>query len=648
MIRPPFRSWLSLMALLWGGTSLANETGDLATLSIEELLRTEVSSVLKVDGALAEAPAAISVLSREDIVRAGVQTLPDALRLVPGMNVAQIDGNKWAISARGFNGFFSTKLLVLVDGRSIYNSVYSGVFWDAADIPLDNIARIEVVRGPGATLWGVNAVNGVINIVTRNARQTQGGSASVSYGNMDRGTANLRWGDTNDNGVAWRVYSRSRSRDDQPLVGSSTGAGDTTENRLVGFRADSPVTDRDNWMLTGEAYEGRSGGAPAPQATTTRQHGEHLLGRALIHLEGDARLQIQSYIDHSWRKEVESGSVLDETKLDLDLQHIWGLSPQHRLISGGGIRQTRLSTTGSTNPANRLSFIPAASRQNITNLFIQDEWSLIPDQFKLVIGSKYEYSNTGGGAWQPSLRGIWTPNPLHTFWAAASRAVRSPNLMETSIRFTGILDSSNIPKTIRGNPSFSSERMNSLEAGWRAQLSPTLIADLALYHNQYPRLQTGEADAGGVLTYLNNAAGYVRGLELALDWQAAQQWQLRGGITLRNEALHYTEPPSPVGALIAFANSAPQRQGFLRSRWDFGHRETLDLTWRTAAAIPAKGVPGYGSFDLRWARPLSQRSELALTARNLGGPNRREFGDQPFFIETQIRREVFATLRFDF
>ena len=619
-----------------------NLASHLAGLPMEELLRTEVSSVLKHSSELVNSPAATTVLRREDILRLGATTLPDLLRVVPGLHVAQIDGNKWGVSARGFNGFFGGKLLVLVDGRSIYNSIYSGVFWDASDVPLDNIARIEIVRGPGAALWGANAVNGVINIVTRSAHETQGGQATVSTGNVDQGSASLRWGSITEDGAAWRLYSQSRHRAAQSAVVGNGNPGDSTRADRVGFRADG-APGGNTWMLTGEAYAGQSGGAANPLSTSNDISGQHLLGRINRRLDSGSTLQVQAYLDHSWRREPSSGSVLEETVADLDLQHTVELTPAHRLLWGGGWRQYRFDSVGSA----KLSFTPGNSIKNIANLFIQDEWTVLPDTLQIIAGARLEQVPNHQAELQPNLRAVWQAAPRHTLWAGTASAVRSPNQVDTAIRYTGAgLD---LPPggASLGNPNFKPERLTSLEAGWRVQLAPTLSSDLAIYRNRYRDLQTLEFDGVANLIYYNHAQGSTRGLEWALDWQAADNWQLRGGLTLYREDLEFSTTPTGPG-IISFQGGFPKHQLFLRSLWDVAPGQRFDVTWRGVGAMAERGVPGYGTFDLRWSLKLAPRTELSLIGRNLGGPLHREFGDQPFFQETRMRRDVSVMLSWGF
>ncbi|HJW26382.1 MAG TPA: TonB-dependent receptor [Rhodocyclaceae bacterium] len=614
----------------------------LLNLSLESLLDTEVSSVLKHASGLADAPAAVTVLRREDIERLGATTLPDLLRVVPGLAVAQVDGNKWAIGSRGFNGFFGSKLLVLIDGRSIYNSTFAGVFWDAYDIPFDNIARIEVIRGPAGVLWGSNAVNGVINIVTRSAQETQGGRVEVGAGNVERHLADLRYG-AESTGAAWRVYARSRDRDEQKSA-VGVAPGDTTRAERVGFRADSNHPGPTAWMLTGDAYQGRSGGAPYPQPTTDDLHGEHLLGRLTHRLSSDSSLQFQAYYDHGWRKDLAVGSVLDEKVLDLDLLHDIQASPSHRLTWGTGWRQYRFDSDGSA----KLAFVPSSRITTVSNLFVQDEWSLLPRELVVVGGLRAENLPDHGLQWQPNLRVAWTPTSRHTLWAASGKAVRAPNKVDTALRYCGPLGTSSacLPggggaPPAYGNPDFLPERVVSLEAGWRTRLSAHLSSDFAIYENRYRRLETIEiAPTFTNLTYYNHAKGTTQGLEWALDWQAADTWQLRGGITLYKERLVFAELPAQPSPIISFHDSFPNRQAFLRSLWDVAPNHRLDVTLRGAGPLWHRGVPGYGTADVRWTWRYDKGLQFSLIGRNLGGPEHRELGDQPFFQETVLRREL--------
>ena len=647
----PFAPGLLALGLfaLWPPCLHAHEEPDtLAGQSIEALLGTEVSSVLKHASGLADAPAAITVLRREDIERLGATTLPDVLRTVPGLAVAQIDGNKWAIGARGLNGFFSSKLLVLIDGRSIYNSTFAGVFWDAHDIPLNHIARIEVIRGPAGVLWGSNAVNGIINIVTRPAQETAGGRLTVAAGNVERWSTDLRFGASSES-AAWRVYARHREREDwQP------GAGDSVRAERVGFRADSHPGST-SWMLAGDAYQGRSGGAPYPQATTDDIKGEHILGRLIHRLSGASTLQLQAYYDHAWRRDLGVGSVLDEEVVDFELQHNMALSPEHRITWGSGVRQYRFNSTGSA----KLAFVPGQRTTTVSNLFLQHEWRLLPRELLVVTGLRTESLPDQGPQWQPNLRAVWTPTPRHALWAAYGKAVRAPNKVETAIRYCGPLGSNaacvpppgsggNVPPVF-GNPSFGPEKVASLEAGWRARLSSNLASDIAIYRNRYQRLETIELAPGlRNFSYYNHGRGSTTGLEWALDWQAADYWQLRGGLTFYRERLELEQAPATPGSLISFSHAFPNRQAFLRSLWDITPRHRLDLTLRGVGPMAQRGVSGYGTADFRWTWRYARGQEFSLIGRNLGGPGHREIADQPFFLESRARREVFGSVAVNF
>lgn len=606
------------------------------TMPVEDLLNIEVTSVLKHNSELSDAPAAITVIRREDMERLAATNLVDLLRVVPGLQVAQIDGNKWAISTRGFNGFFSGKLLVLVDGRSVYNSIYSGVFWDVQDIPFDTIDRIEVIRGPGAALWGANAVNGVINIVTRSAQQTANTYVSTSWGNLDQGSGVLRWGHQFDDGAAVRLYTQYRNRGQMELV-SGASPGDTTRNTRVGFRADSAQA-ANQWMISGDLYTGESGGAPYPNATTQDMRGHHLLTRITEHLGEGSSLQLLAYVDHAWRRELVTGSTLEQNVFNLDVQHTLDLISGHRIVWGGGWRQYRFESQGSP----KLAFVPPNSTRTVSHLFFQDEWFLVPDQLTLVAGTRLEADSHRPLEWQPNLRLIWTPGSRQTFWTSLAQATRAPNLYETTMRYEG---SGKIFDRVHGNPSFQPERELSLEAGWRVRLSSNLSSDLAIYQTRYRHLQTIQFDQdntvpGYPLSYFSAGKGMTHGLEWALDWQATNNWQLRSGLTFYGEKFGYETTPT-AGASISYQGSFPNRQAFLRSLWDMGQRQRLDVTWR---GVSAGLVPGYGTFDARWSWRFGNKSDLSIIGRNLTGPLHREYSRQPFFQETWISRELQAQI----
>jgi iron complex outermembrane recepter protein len=618
--------------------SSAQETDEapLEQLSLEELLHTEVSSVLKHASDLTDAPAATTVIRREDIERSAATSLPDLLRTVPGLAVARIDGNRWAISARGFNGFFGSKLLIMIDGRSIYNSIYSGIFWDANDIPLDNISRIEIVRGPVAALWGSNAINGVINIVTRSAQETVGGNAEMLVGSRERLRSTVRGGGHGE-GSAWRVYVQS-GRSGETELASGNKAGDTAYTDRVGFRADS-APDLDSWMLTGEAYEGKSGGAPYPEPTDTRQNGYHLLGRRIWQLDGSAQLQLQTYFDHAWRQELANDSVLRQDVYDIEAQYSDDIADSHHLSLGSGWRQYSFTS----NSSSKLAFVPGDVTQQIANVFVQDEWSLRPN-LQLISALRLETIPRQGVAWQPSLRAVWTVSPRNTLWTAASRAVRSTNMVETRIHFTGPGVGGT---TAIGNLDFEPEEAESLEAGWRSRLSARVNSDLSLYTSRHRLLQTIEPISANEVSYFNHGRGNTAGLEWALDYQANDIWQLRGGLTLYRESLSFSEAV-PAGSLISFQSAFPSRQLFVRSLWDLGNHEHFDITLRGVGPMHARGVTGYGAVDLSWGmRPLRNLG-VTFNVRNLFSPKHVELADQPYFLETIVEPEaaVVCTVNF--
>lgn len=617
----------------------ADETS-LENLPLESLLQTEVTSVLRHASALADTPAAMTVLRREDIAQLGAQTLPDLLRTVPGLHVAQIDNNRWAVAARGFNGFFGSKLLVLIDGRSIYNAVFSGVFWDAYDIPLENIDRIEVIKGPGAAMWGSNAVNGIINIVTQSAHDTAGTQLGLSTGSSQRYRASARIGESGEQG-AWRVYAQQQARRASLAQPGRDNPADDSRGVRAGFRADSPLGQHQQWMLNGEVYDAYSGGPAYPLSTSNNLNGYHLLGRYGETHAGQS-WQVQSYLDHSWRQEPAIGSVLQQDMLDLDAQQMLELNDRHKLTWGGGWRQYRFQSTNS----NKLAFVPAQSDRSIGNLFVQDEITLLPRTLEAVLGLRAEQSSGKPLEWLPSLRLLWHPAAQHTLWFASGRAIRAANLVDTQLRFNGPGFSQ--PATqINGNPEARPERVESLELGWRGQFSDRLGSDLALYQNHYRDLQSISINSSNTaLSYYNQAYGITQGLEWALDYQVNNNWQLRGGYTLYREDLKLTSE-APANTWIAYRNSFPTRQLFLRSLWELSPAQRLDVTVRAVSPI-RDGVSGYVTSDWRWSTRLRRQLDFNLIGRNLGGPKHREMGDQPYFLETRVQPEILANLIWHF
>ncbi len=472
----------------------------LKSLSIEELLQTEVTSVSKKSEQLFDTAAAVFVITEEDIKRAGVRTIPDALRMVPGLQVAHINGSTFAITARGFNEWFSNKLLVLVDGRSVYTPLFSGVYWDVQDTVLEDIDRIEVIRGPGATMWGANAVNGVINIITKHSKETQGGMIVAGAGTIEKPLLTARYGGKAGHDGTYRVYAKGVKRDsfDQP---DGIDGSDEWENVRAGFRMDLPLSPRDNLTVQGESYAGenefdlRLSGFLTPPFTRQSHEeqdykGGHLITTWQRQISSLSDIEVKCYYDYSFRDQI----VIEERRdtINLDFKHHLKLPPNHEVVWGLGYRWTEDDTDRSTN----LWMDPDSRSDQVWSAFVQDDIMLYPDKVWLTLGSKFEHNDYSGFELQPNARLRWKPTPKHTVWGSVSRAVRTPSRSDHDIRVN--LASIDIPFAgltvlrITGDEDFDSEELTAYEAGARWQTNENLSFDLAVFYNVYDNLRIVE------------------------------------------------------------------------------------------------------------------------------------------------------------
>ena len=595
--RSPARLSLgSLAALLfmtvngWASSSV----NDMTNLSLEDLMRVEVTSVSKKGEQVSDAPAAVFVISQEDIRRSGVTNIPDALRMVPGVEVARIDANKWAVTARGFNSRFATKLLVLMDGRSVYSPAFSGVWWDVQDTLLEDIDRIEVIRGPGATLWGANAVNGVINIITKKAGETQGGLVTVGAGTEERGFGSVRYGLKLGEKTDVRAYAKYFNRDGS-VTRSGTETPDDWEQFRTGFRLDHEPTSQNNFTLQGDYYRGKSGSTydfptlTAPFSSSIQEKadlsGGNLLGRWNHVFSNDSALSLQAYYDRTERQDLLTAE--DRDTVDFDLQHRFKWVGGQEIVWGLGYRVTR----DGFNKVNQLRTIDPSSRTDqLFSSFIQDDITLIEDKFRWVIGSKFEHNDYTGYEVQPNTRLIWTPSKDQSVWGAVSRSVRTPSRAEHNVSTNVAVippgqaqNPSPLPilVQVRGSSNFQSEELIAYELGYRLRPIDRLTFDLAGYYNRYSNLRSTNdlpntppslvSNAGSpyllsTLDLNNSLNADIYGVELALEWQPLDWWRIKGSYTYAEIKIDQLDvnrssksKPAPQSILAAFQHESGKR-----------------------------------------------------------------------------------------
>lgn len=644
---------------------------DVTTLSMEDLMNMQVTSVSKRTQKVADAAAAVFVISQEDIRRSGATSIPEALRLVPGLEVARIDENKWAIASRGFNGRFDNKLLVLIDGRSVYTPLFSGVYWNVQDVLLEDIDRIEVIRGPGATLWGANAVNGVINIISKKAKDTQSGVVTAGAGTEERGSGGVRYGSKIGN-TSYRAYGKYFNWGPSQYPSGMT-AHDGWDALRGGFRADWTPAGANSLTLQGDIYHSKYGetltvpSLNAPYSSTFPNNGNYsggnILGRWNHSSEGSS-MSLQMYYDNTTIAD-NSLFVDHENIFDMDFQHGFHVGDSQQFVWGLGYRSIRDRNDSSFS----VSLQPNQLTLNHFSAFLQDEISLVNNRLRLTFGSKFEHNDFTGFEVQPNARLLWTLTPNQSVWTAVSRAVRTPALTEEGLR----LNSAVIPPTTPTNPTpfpavvtvfgshqFLSEDLLAYELGYRVQVTGSLSADVATFYNNYSNLRTAEPGAPFIegtpaptdivipFVAANKMSGGTYGIELFADWRIVPKWRLVGSysylqmnIKKNSDSLDPTND-SPNG-------SSPRHQWYLRSSIDLPKHFEHDTTLRFVDHLPSLNIPSYYSLDahLGW-RPMSL-IEFSIGGQNLLDNQHLEF--IPDFINTaptEVKRTVYGSLTFKF
>ena len=603
------------------------EPQDLKKLSFEELMDLEVTTLSRKEERVNRAAAAVYVITGEEIRRSGASSIPEALRLAPGVEVARVNAQNWAISIRGFNGETANKLLVLIDGRSVYTPLFSGVFWDAQDVLLEHVDRIEVIAGPGGALWGANAVNGVINIITKGAADTQGGYVEAGGGDEQQFLGATSYGGRLGNGAWMRGYAKRFE------VGPSAraGGGEATDDwrrAQGGFRLDH-VRDGDTLTLQSDLYDGETAGA-------TNLSGGNLLGRWSRRLGGSGDLQVQAYYDRT-KRAIPSAFTEERDTLDLDLQHRLASRGRHDVIWGLGYRVTEDEVDNST----FISFRPESRRDELASAFFQDEITLLGDRLYLTLGSKFEHNDYTGFEAQPSARLAYYPSERQTLWAAVSRAVRTPSRLDSDLVLSATVAIPEIPVPVvievRGDEDFDSEELIAWEAGYRIEISETLFLDLAAFYNEYDELQSQEPETPVFVPdplsphillpnrLANGLEGETLGGSVLANWAPREGWRLEMSYShlefdLRNVA--GSLDPSTAGSL---AGSSPEHMASLHSYLDLTSDAELFLGIRYVDDLPVQGVESYVGLDLRVAWRPRPALGISVTGRDLLDDEHSEF-----------------------
>jgi len=602
---------------------------DLAKLPLNELFNVEVTSVSKRPQKLSETASAIQVLTADDIRRSGATHLADVLRIAANVEVQQVVSYGWVVSTRGFDALFSNKLLVMIDGRTIYTPLDAGVIWDAQGVLLEDIDRIEIISGPGGTLWGANAVNGVINIITKSAHETRGTYISGGGGSFVKDAGEARIGGGLGAKSAFRVYGQRFDRNGMVLPDGDEGmnAWNTTRG---GFRMDGDPEARTRWTLQGDAYLGRESSSPLGTSTID---GQNVLGHWSRSLGAGSAFDVQLYADRTWRRDLP-GAITDQLETyDANLQHRLPLGSRQTVLWGAGYRLMVDETPPST-PI--VGFVPVERHMELVSAFLQDEFTLVPERLTFTIGSKLENGAYTSWEAQPSARLTWTPTERQTIWSAVSRALRAPSRIDVDYHIP-----TTPPYLIAGGPDFHSEKVDAYELGYRAEPFQALAVSLAGFYNKYDDLYSVEQEsppAAFPYTIQNGAAGQTWGAEFSGVYRPAEWWRMRGGYTWIRKDLWSRPGHDVLNSVLASLGNDPNDQAVLQSMIDVSSHWRWDVTGRYVDRLPNPGIPSYIGLDSRLAWTVG-RWEISTVGQNLIAPQHSEFSEAQ-----QVPRSVFGRL----
>jgi iron complex outermembrane receptor protein len=656
--------------MVWAATARVPEaiaqqssgSRDLGDLSIEELMNESVTSVSKREQKLSQAAAALFVINQEDIRRSGALNIPDLLRMVPGLDVAQINANTWAISARGFNHQFSDKLLVLIDGRAVYTPTNGGVNWDTQDVPLEDIERIEVIRGPGATVWGANAVNGVINLITKQAKDTQGVLATAGGGTQEQAFGTAQYGGKIGEDASYRVFTKYHDHNDLPdLTGRDTNDG--WHLLHGGFRVDGSLSRNDSLTAQGDIYSGSEGAliehitsiSPPVNEEVQRRadlSGGNILGRWNHVLANGSDTTVQVYFDRYIR--LGPSTFEARNTADFDFQQHRRLGSRQDLVWGAGYRRSADQIGGTIDG----TFVPAERTMQLFSAFVQDEITLAPERVFLTLGTKLEHNAFTGFELEPSIRMSWTPSARDTVWAAVAEAARTPARNEANgdfniVAFT-LPNGAPAELGLVGNPRQETEHLLATDLGYRVQAGSRVSVDLSMFYNRYRELRTLEPGAPFLetdpvphldipLVFSNQMHGTTEGLEVSAHFKVTDRWTLSPGYALLHMSL-LTEPGSQ--DTITAANtegSNPRHQAQLRSSLTLPRGFAWDTNIYFVDRLPAQQVPSYTRLDMRFSWRPVERLELSVVGQNLLQDLHVESHDIVTSVEpTQVKRSVYA------
>ncbi len=638
-----------ILVLLEVSIAKANDADldKLSSLSFSDL-KNVVTSVSKRPEEAFTAPAAVYVITQEDIKHSGLRTIPEILRMAPGLQVAQSDTQGWAITSRGFNSDgFGNKLLVLMDGRTVYTPLFSGVYWDAQDTFIDDIARIEIIRGPGATLWGANAVNGVVNIITKSAKDTQNNVVSAGIGKETKDFVEARHGGTYKDNIFYRVYGKRFDYDASKTIANVNGGNEGDSNR-TGFRADWDSDDNE-FTVQGDAYDNHENLNLSLPDSSFRSDvlavsGSNLLARWGHTHDNNSKSSLQMYFDRA----SANYSLLhqDNYTFDTDYQYNVKINDKNDLIAGVGYRYITDNLEGS----DLISYSPTSQGRSLYSTYIQDTYKIIPDKVHLTFGSKFEHNDYTGFEIEPSARVGYYPNPNNTIWAALSRAVRTPNRSENDLSLVVA------PGYVRwvGNRNFESEEVIAYELGYRLKATDNLLFDATAFINKYEKLRTNEYTEDNIpddtvagLPFDNKARATSKGFELASNWSVTNNWKLKGSYTFLTMNIETVD--DSVDTLVTGQSGiSPKHQFGIQSQVYLPFSVELSNSLYYVDNLPNIGIPGYYRFDSRIMWTVKPGLELSLVGQNLLDDRHQEFSQPLNGAANEIERNVYAkvTVRF--
>jgi iron complex outermembrane recepter protein len=645
----------TVLLLLVSSRPAAVADDDLSGLSLDALLDVDVVTASKVPVKMTKTPAAIFVITGEDLRRSGANSIPEALRMVPGLHVYRIDANKWAISSRGFASRFANKILVMIDGRSVYTPLSSGVYLDVQDTLLADVERIEVIRGPGSSLWGANAVIGIINIITKDSADTQGNLITATAGTADKGTLEARHGGWFNETTSYRFYGKFFDRSEFETASGNDAADDYHVGR-GGFRMDTNLSGGDKLTFQGDLYDGKAGITRtrftlAPPFSQQFEEDSEILGGNLMGLwshtlSEDSDIRLQLYYDRTERSETHLSEILDT--IDADFLHRMELNEQHQLIWGLGYRFTRDKTEATADPFTDLipyRLNPEKREDNLFSGFIQDRISLRDGQYEITLGTKFEYNDYSGFEWQPSLRLLWNLADHSVFWAAVTRSVRSPSRTEHDAEWNPAAFPGKRGITVmrmRSNDDIEAKNAWSYELGYRSRLSETVFVDISGFYVRYRDITSTVYDNRGRLVEMDSY-----GVEVSGNWMAADWWRLSSSLTWFDCDKQENETFDPRAGFGEDQHA--EWQASLISHMDLPGNVEINGAYYYVDDLSALGIDRYHRFDLNLVWAPSDHFSITLGGRNLlDGSHPENDSSTDGIVGSEIPRNLYGSVSWNF